>query len=209
MRTLSIVIFSLVFGNSFSQTKLISHKSHSGSSESFRISVEENLFDIGDSSFGKIVMEYTENYEKIDTIIKISNTKIVRVKSNYYQVFERSDKSKVGKLEYINTVKDTITIENVSMVSNDKLKILAKTDKSYIKTIDTNKVVIVNLKEKTLKEIKQEKRKAKKKKSILPIVESKPNFPSKPLLIFALILLTSLVAFFTWKTTNYKNLVSN
>ena len=209
MRTLSTVILSLLCGIIFSQTKLISHKSHSGSNENFRVSVEENLFDIGDSNFGKITNEYTENYEKIDTIIKISNTKIVRVKSNYYQVFERIDKSKVGKLEYLNTVRDTITIENANLISNDKLKTLAKTERKNIKTIDTNKVIIVNFKEKSLKEVNQEKRKAKKKKSILPIIESKPNFPSKPLLIFALISLTSLVAFFTWKTTNYKTLVSN
>lgn len=209
MRTLSTVILSLLCGIIFSQTKLISHKSHSGSNENFRVSVEENLFDIGDSNFGKITNEYTENYEKIDTIIKISNTKIVRVKSNYYQVFERIDKSKVGKLEYLNTVRDTITVENANLISNDKLKTLAKTERKNIKTIDTNKVIIVNFKEKSLKEVKQEKRKAKKKKAILPIVESKPNFPSKPLLIFALISLTSLVAFFTWKTTNYKTLVSN
>ena len=209
MRTLSTVILSLLCGIIFSQTKLISHKSHSGSNENFRVSVEENLFDIGDSNFGKITNEYTENYEKIDTIIKISNTKIVRVKSNYYQVFERIDKSKVGKLEYLNTVRDTITVENANLISNDKLKTLAKTERKNIKTIDTNKVIIVNFKEKSLKEIKQEKRKAKKKKAILPIVESKPNFPSKPLLIFTLISLTSLVAFFTWKTTNYKTLVSN
>ena len=209
MRTLSTVILSLLCGIIFSQTKLISHKSHSGSNENFRVSVEENLFDIGDSNFGKITNEYTENYEKIDTIIKISNTKIVRVKSNYYQVFERTDKSKVGKLEYLNMVRDTITVENANLISNDKLKTLAKTERKNIKTIDTNKVIIVNFKEKSLKEVKQEKRKAKKKKAILPIVESKPNFPSKPLLIFALISLTSLVAFFTWKTTNYKTLVSN
>ena len=209
MRTLSTVILSLLCGIIFSQTKLISHKSHSGSNENFRVSVEENLFDIGDSNFGKITNEYTENYEKIDTIIKISNTKIVRVKSNYYQVFERTDKSKVGKLEYLNMVRDTITVENANLISNDKLKTLAKTERKNIKTIDTNKVIIVNFKEKSLKEVNQEKRKAKKKKAILPIVESKPNFPSKPLLIFALISLTSLVAFFTWKTTNYKTLVSN
>ena len=211
MRTLSIVIFSLFVGNSFSQTKLIAHKSHSGSDKNFRIAIEANLFDSNNANFGEIVNEYTENYEKIDSIIKISPTKIVRVKSNYYQVFERADKSKVGKLEYLNTVRDTITTENTKILSNNELKTLVKSDKKYIKSIDTNKVVIVDFKEKSVKKTKKEKQQAnkKKKKSALPIVENKTNFPSKPLLIFALLTLGLMVAFFTWKTTSFKTLASN
>jgi len=63
----------------FGQTKLISHRSHSGTDADFRTAVEGNLFDIGNSNFGL----RTEHIDKIDTVILKSNNKIIVLRKEY------------------------------------------------------------------------------------------------------------------------------
>ncbi|KOS06960.1 hypothetical protein AM493_13655 [Flavobacterium akiainvivens] len=60
------------------QTKLISHKSHSGSMATFNTAFENNLFDIGESNFGlpDKQMSFT-----IDSIILLPDDKVVVVSS--------------------------------------------------------------------------------------------------------------------------------
>ncbi|WP_395042779.1 hypothetical protein [Flavobacterium sp.] len=202
MRTLSIVIFSLIFGISFSQTKLISHKSHSGNNESFRISLEENLFDIGDSNLGAAPNRYERN-AVLDTVIYVSKEKTILLTSEYCTESDRNDfkilssnKWRVGKETLYN---HNLFSKNHSL---DSIKEVLKSDYNFKN--DINKVVFIGFDNK-----KAPLKTKKKKKSIIPFVENKPNFPSKPLLIFALFSLATLVAFFTWKTTNFKTLASN
>lgn len=72
----------LVAFTSFSQTKLISHKSHGGDNAHFRVSVENNLFDISGSNFGEAPMRIVKNAQ-LDTLIFIENDKVVMITSEY------------------------------------------------------------------------------------------------------------------------------
>ncbi|RZK55325.1 MAG: hypothetical protein EOO87_08170, partial [Pedobacter sp.] len=55
------------------QTKLISHKSHSGSNSNFRLALNKNLFDIEQSNFG-LVTKIIKN--KVDTVTLNANNTI-------------------------------------------------------------------------------------------------------------------------------------
>ncbi|RZL30277.1 MAG: hypothetical protein EOO96_18460, partial [Pedobacter sp.] len=65
MRTFLFIITCFISTVCFSQTKLIAHKSHSGSNANFRLAMNKNLFDIGQSNFG-IVVKTIKN--KVDTV---------------------------------------------------------------------------------------------------------------------------------------------
>jgi hypothetical protein len=55
------------------QTKLISHRSHSGSNAHFHTAIEHHLFDIGHSNFGIVTIPE----RKIDSVILAANDKII------------------------------------------------------------------------------------------------------------------------------------
>ncbi len=78
--TLSL-FFCLMLNIAFSQTKLIAHKSHSGSSQNFKKSLQYDLFDIQDSNFGMVPSRYIQN-ANLDSLIYISKTQAVMVTSN-------------------------------------------------------------------------------------------------------------------------------
>ena len=61
----------------YTQTKLISFRSHSGSNAHFRTAVEKELFDIGNSNFGIIEVE------KIDSVIKESKNRIIVIRRTF------------------------------------------------------------------------------------------------------------------------------
>lgn len=79
MKTIICAAICFFSVNCFGQTKLISHRSHSGDDATFRVAVEHDLFDIGNSNFGL----RTEWVQKIDTVIFRSPTKIVVVWTKY------------------------------------------------------------------------------------------------------------------------------
>ncbi|MCV2485139.1 hypothetical protein OD917_09410 [Flavobacterium sp. SH_e] len=72
MKTTILSIFLFICAITQAQTKVISHKSHSGSSSSFAKAYQNNLFDIGHSNFGtppesrKIIV--------LDTVIALNNS---------------------------------------------------------------------------------------------------------------------------------------
>lgn len=65
---LTTCLFSIA---GYTQTKLISFRSHSGSNAHFRTAVEKDLFDIGKSNFGIVEVE------KIDSVVMKSNNRII------------------------------------------------------------------------------------------------------------------------------------
>ena len=203
MRTLSTVILSLLCGIIFSQTKLISHKSHSGSNENFRVSVEENLFDIGDSNLGAAPDRFERN-ANLDSVIYISKEKIILVTSEHCITSDRNDYKIINKKVW-NAGRETVFHSPLFSKNHSLDSIKSVLKQEYNFRNDINKVVFIGF-DNNKKQIVKTK---KKKKSIIPFVENKPNLPSKPLLIFALFSLATLVAFFTWKTTNFKTLASN
>lgn len=96
-----------VFG--YSQTKLISHKSHSGSNENFRIAFENNLFDIENSNFGEMRYDVVD-VNITDSVVKISENKIVVFSTEYTERYNRKTQKKCSKDERTRLLKDTIII---------------------------------------------------------------------------------------------------
>ncbi len=64
--------------SSFAQTKLISHKSHSGSKANFKIALDKNLFDLGDSNFG-VAPEPMIQTSRLDSLIFLPSEGVVMV----------------------------------------------------------------------------------------------------------------------------------
>jgi hypothetical protein len=78
--TLLFAMTSCISG--FSQTKLIAHKSHSGSEASFHSAYKNNFFDLGNSNFGNIP-DRTVTTASLDSLIFISDTIAIMVTSEY------------------------------------------------------------------------------------------------------------------------------
>lgn len=82
-----ILIFTYVYAAPVvAQTKLIAHKSHSGSAASFKVALEGNLFDIAASNFGGPSLEFEREMwimENIDSIIYVNDSCVVKVATNY------------------------------------------------------------------------------------------------------------------------------
>ena len=68
--------------SSQAQTKLIAHKSHSGSIENFRIAYEGNFFDMDNSNLG-VAPERDIRTASLDTLILVSDSVAVMVTSEY------------------------------------------------------------------------------------------------------------------------------
>ncbi len=68
----------LIAGHAFGQTRLIAHKSHSGTAASFAAACEGNLFDREDSDFG-----LPSNYpvDRVDSVIYVSDSVAVMVRT--------------------------------------------------------------------------------------------------------------------------------
>lgn len=78
------------------QTKLIAHKSHSGSNETFKIAYETGLFDIENSNLG-VAPEPTVRSASLDSLIFLSDTSAVMVTSQHCSRWERTTKWSAGK----------------------------------------------------------------------------------------------------------------
>jgi len=80
MRTVITLLACLFSITGYAQTKLISHRSHSGSNAHFRTAVEKDLFDIGNSNFGIVEME------RIDSVVMESKNRIIVARRFYGSV---------------------------------------------------------------------------------------------------------------------------
>ncbi len=178
-----ILLFFTVFANS--QTKLISHKSHSGSDQTFAIAVENDLFDIGDSNFGYVIR--TENFVKLDSVIYISENKIVRVSSEYTQRYKNSNKQKCSADELTKIKKDTIFIKPKSIKKG-------LTVKEVKANLDSLKIYNNNLNETIYKGFDK---KSKSKKSIIPLFINFPDIPNSFFLVIILSFFSILVYLIT------------
>lgn len=184
-----------------SQTKLISHKSHSGSAETFALAIENDLFDIEDSNFGYIIR--TENFVKLDSVIYISENKVVRVSSEYTQRYKNSNKQKCSADELTKIKKDTIIIKPKSTKKG-------LTVKDVKANLDSLKIYNNNLNETIYKGFdKKSKRQKKKKNLFFPIIPNFSNIPNSFFFIVILSLLSVLVYFislsFKFRKLNLSN----
>lgn len=80
MKTSILFLFTVATTLSVAQTKMISHKSHSGSNTEFKKALSANLFNIGNSNFGMAPERFVRN-SKLDTVKLLSPQVAVMVTS--------------------------------------------------------------------------------------------------------------------------------
>jgi hypothetical protein len=203
MRRLSLFFCVSFSAISFSQTKLISHKSHSGSDSNFRIALEKNLFDIGDSNLGDVPYREVKNAQ-LDTVIYISKGKSVMKTSEYCKIENKYNRINEDKSSGNFWKKGTDTVFNHPLFSKknslDSIKNVLKQQFHFKNDID--KVIFIGFDNNSQKH-------PKKKSETILNTDSNSDFPTKPFLILSIALLSILVVYFSWKTTTYKTLVSN
>jgi hypothetical protein len=81
MKQLFIFSMLLCFGaNAWSQTKLIAHKSHSGSAKSFTYSLHSKTFNKGESNFGQAPQRMVRN-SRLDTVRLLPDARVIMITS--------------------------------------------------------------------------------------------------------------------------------
>ena len=108
MRIIFSLALSLLSLAGFSQTKLISHRSHSGSDTHFRAAIENNLFDTGNSNFG-LSIRYVE---KVDSVI-LRSPKTIFISRKKYRIIN-------GNIDKTTTIIDTLNRTNFIQVFKAK-----------------------------------------------------------------------------------------
>ena len=197
MKNLYILVLVLVSSIALSQTKLISHKSHSGNNETFAIAVENNLFDITESDFGDSPRMRIERNSNLDSVIYVSNDKIIMVTSDSYTCPTESSRP-INRLNLGIWKNGRQAIANHNLFKRnhalDSIKNVLKTEYNFNNDVD--KVVFVGYDNQ--KEIKPEKN----KKMTVPIAPNFPNIPNSFFLIVILGFLSILVYFISASFSN-------
>ena len=130
MKALILVAACLFSMTCFGQTKLISHRSHSGTDADFRIALEGDLFDIANSNFGNP----SAYIDKIDTVILKGKNKMIVFRKRYTEILG------TNRIYNKRCVRDTVTIITAAQFfkanSIDSLKVEIR--KVYrMSTLDT------------------------------------------------------------------------
>jgi hypothetical protein len=196
---LAFLVAFATIGNA--QTKLISHKSHSGSNATFALAVENELFDIAESDFG-VAPEKTVRNSSLDTVIYVSKTKSVMITSEHCMTIDRRIKERIKEREIWKAGNDTVHSHPLftQKHSLDSIKNVLKSQYNFKNNID--KTVFIGFDNKP--------EKTKKKKSFAPFTTSnKPNFPNYLLTIGVLSLLSVLMYYLSLKIKSRKMILAN
>src|SRR5690348_14474249 len=102
MKTILIVLCSMITVTSLAQTKLIAFKSHSGNMANFSIALENELFSNEESNFGNPPFK---TVRKLDSVIYLSPTAVILIKKEYRYPWSTYSKDSI---EFIGTERDTV-----------------------------------------------------------------------------------------------------
>ncbi|WP_404986844.1 hypothetical protein ACI513_07665 [Chryseobacterium sp. M5] len=176
MKNLSYLFhFALVFSSCqiFSQTKLISYKSHSGDMKYFEKSIVEDSYNNNYSNLGVAPQRYITN-SKLDSVIIINDKKSVIVTSNYCKIRGNSnpEKWKPGR--------DTVYNHPIFSDDNiDNVKKVLKSEYNFQNDIDSTVFLKYDKKTKEYKPITSKK--------VIKTAEIK-SFKSKEEIMYLLVL---------------------
>jgi hypothetical protein len=196
---LAFLVAFATIGNA--QTKLISHKSHSGSNATFALAVENELFDIAESDFGEAPIQIVKN-SSLDTVIYVSKTKSIMITSEHCKKINVYNNNELLESKIWKAGKDTVHSHPLftQKHSLDSIKNVLKSQYNFQNNID--KTVFIGFDNKP--------EKTKKKKSFAPFTTSnKPNFPNYLLTIGVLSLLSVLVYYLSLKIKSRKMILAN
>ncbi len=95
MKRISTLAFFICFslGITLAQTKLISHKSHSGSISNFKIALDENLWDLSASDFGEAPRPDI-HYSVLDSLVFVNDSVSIMWTSSYCSWWGDKDTTK-------------------------------------------------------------------------------------------------------------------
>lgn len=176
MKNLSYLVhFALIFSSCqiFSQTKLISYKSHSGNMEYFEKSIVENSFNTNYSNLGMAPQRFVTN-SKLDSVIIIDDKKSVIVTSNFCKIRGNSNPEKW------NPGRDTVYNHSVFSDDNiDSVKKVLKSEYNFQNDIDSTVFLKYDKKTKEYKPITSKK--------VIKTAEVK-SFKSKEEIMYLLVL---------------------
>ena len=178
----------------FSQTKLISFKSHSGNSEHFKLSVYNDTFNANESNFGVVPMKIIEN-AKLDSVIIINDHESILVTSAVC-----IDRRKPEGEEESVWQPGRKTVYNHQLFSKkniDSVKNILKRDYHFKNNIDD--VVFIEYDSSTKKYHKIKSKSGNKE-------VSKPEEGRTPkALLFGILMISGLSGFATWKRNRKGN----
>jgi len=176
----------------FGQTKLISHKSHSGSTTNFATALEANLFDIKDSNFGVAPVRHIKKAQ-LDSLIFLSDTTVIMVTSEVCGWMENgipAKKQKINDKKLWSAGKDTVYHHQLFTRNNSIEKIKKKLKKEYFFQSRSRRKCRRKRKSKTKskgkKLVKKEKRNEKKKDGQRKIVIATVIATKKKLLLITM-----------------------
>jgi len=180
-------LFILLSIPAVSQTRLISHKSHSGSVATFSTALESSLFDIAASNFGE---PGSEMRFVVDSVILLPDNRAVVIAS------EKDVWVTYPKSSLVLTGRDTLYNELLSKRHNkDSLTRILEREGS-------RQPVLINYDNEKPVEPKKNDRK-NNTAQVMPSGDD--NFPDKPMMIFALALLSGVLGFISYYFYKVKN----
>lgn len=169
------------------QTRLISHKSHSGSNATFAVAFKDNLFDIGASNLGEAPRRQVTT-AKLDSVIYIAPGKALMVTSNYCSYKSYGDETESPKTLW-RAGRDTVYNHPLFSRRHALDSIRRQLKQEYYFKNDIDSTVFIGFDNKDARKSK------KKKRSIAPPLYDNGRFPSAPILVFALALLSAVLGF--------------
>jgi hypothetical protein len=188
MKRFTLFIFCFIAISGVAQTRLISHKSHSGSTATFSTALENSLFDIGASNFGE---PSSERRFTIDSIILQPDNSAVVVSSEK-NVWVTASQSKIGFRPGRDTLYNHPLLSKQHAIDSIKRQLW----------FEANNIKFVNYDNIKPQAVKKEE---PKKNTFFAVPSGDDNFPAKPMLVFAVTLLSGLIAFVSYYFYKVKN----
>lgn len=184
---ISAAIFSLSAISA--QTKLISHKSHSGSNKNFSLALNGNLFNINESNLGHAPNRLVEN-ASLDSVIYVSDNEVILVTNKH--IVDSSEKTFDSAIWIPG--RETLIDNPLFSKKNslDSIKQVIKKQYNFKNDIDKTVFVGYDNQNKLIK-------KDKKEKSIIPVTPINNDKPNKGLLILAIGLFSFLMTWAIYK----------
>lgn len=192
MKTFITLLFTSISILLFSQTKMISYKSHSGNMKNFHASIVNDAFDTNDSNLGG-VPDRTVKYAQLDSVIYISPQRSVMVTSKVCEM--RSTK------EITNWKPGRDTIYNPKLFASKNTDSIKRELKdNYFFQNDMDEVVFVGFQQDFNKKKSHKKRKSNKtNKDVIKGSTSKNNDRKEFPMYLGLFLITGIAGVYSWR----------
>jgi hypothetical protein len=150
MKPILAIFLTLFMFWASAQTKMIAHKSHSGSDAHFKLAITQHLFDVDASNFGVVPMS-AMNFEKLDSVIFVNDTSVILVISSMYD--DSDAKTKVGgrKMRYRDPLlSKRHALDSIKNILNEGSYLLYNTENVKLIGYDNQKSFIPRKKEESV-----------------------------------------------------------